>query len=169
MHPPKPPPVMRPPMKPGKPSAASTIDIQFAATDLVEITQARMRLAHWISHLRQIPFLKCECGVERPLVFADHVGTTLPDRDGNIFLVLLQQVFRNIAQRSNQGIPFRESPHAFFALFAARVVRASREVVLDHRIAHYELETWRNWDELEFERTTIEKKAYPAFPMQETN
>ncbi len=102
--------------------------------------------------------------IERALILTDDVGTSLPDRSGQVLSVPIQHFYRYIAQRTNSRIPFREISSPFFAFFTASVVGAGRVIVLDHCVAHHDPDTRGNRDGLKLQRTAIEKNGVPRLP-----
>ena len=84
---------------------------------------------------------------------------SLPDDGGKVIAVLLQQFQRHIPQSSHRRIPLRKEAHSCFAFFAASVVRTRGEIMLDHGVADHELNAGGDRNELEFQRSAIEKES----------
>ena len=78
--------------------------VEFAATDLIEIAQAGVRLAHQRRDSIQITGSEGAGGVERALIFADHVAASFGDRDGQAIALLmvnvLNQQFEETSRRA---------------------------------------------------------------------
>src|SRR5689334_2923192 len=103
-------------------------DVEFSTADLVEIAQAAMGLAHQYSPASQVAGGEGAGGLQRPLVLADDVGASRPDRGGNVVPVLIEQLDGHIAQGANRRVPLGEVPYSFLALFTTRVVGSGRQI-----------------------------------------
>ena len=76
-------------------------DIEFTATDFIQIAQADVGLVHEYFHSAKIACRQSLCGIKRPLIFKDHVGATFQDGRRKTSGVLIEQFDRDIAERVN--------------------------------------------------------------------
>jgi hypothetical protein len=138
-------------------------DIEFAATDLVQVAKTAVRLPHQLSETIEISGAETASAVAHTLIFLDHMTAALKDFIGEIFRVLQQLIDGEIAQRSDIGIPLRENFHTFLTLFAALIVFSAGVLVLDHGVTDRHSHSVGNGDELELERTAVEQEGVASF------
>ena len=170
MQPPKPPPVMRPPMKPGRSLRRFDHDVEFAATHFVKIAQAVSAIpasigrpvsrspsvsARAASRVRWFSRMTC---VQRFAIVAGKVACAHPAIP-----------LKHRARRASR-IPLRKISDRLFAFFAPLVVCARCKIVLDLGVADDEANAGRNGDKLEIQESGNRAERRDLFlPMHETN
>src|SRR5271165_262427 len=139
-------------------------DVEFPATDLVQVAQAGVRLTHQLAHASQVTIGQRLGSLNRSLVFVDHVGTSFQDYRRKIGGVPVEQFDGDVAQSAHSGVPGYEIANRLFALFAASIVGAVGQFVFDSRIANHKPNVLGNGNELELQRTAIQKNCAPRLP-----